>query len=69
MAFPTVIIQNRTVILLSGFDPPPGFPSVAIEEQTPAVFVVDWEQLVEAVKADCDGVAFGYTEGRWRAAA
>ncbi|MGZ8408864.1 MAG: hypothetical protein ACXWVS_02885 [Hyphomicrobium sp.] len=66
MALPTVSIDNREIILLSGFK------TVTSETapKKPFVVILDERQLERSVKNDNnDAVAYGYVAGRWIAVA
>ena len=68
MALPTVSIDNRDIILLSGFE------TVTTEaigvSKKPFVVILDERQLERSVKNDnSDAVAYGYVAGRWIAVA
>lgn len=68
MALPTVSIDNRDIILLSGFE------TVGSTSNGPAkkpfVVILDERELERSVKNDnSDAVAYGYVAGRWVAVA
>ena len=73
MAHPVLEVRDRRIILLSGYE------RMDASEQRDSrsrsrgeaqeVAVLDWDRLVEAANAHRDAVAFGYTAGRWVAAA
>jgi hypothetical protein len=69
MALPTVSIDNRDIILLSGFEMVKTFaPETSVKN--PFVVIFDERQLVREVKNDNnDAVAYGYVAGRWVAVA
>ena len=58
MSYPTVEIDKKSVILLSGF-----------ERRHGAIAITAKEQLEEAAKRHRDAVAFGYVLGLWVPAA
>jgi len=59
MACPTLIIDDKKVILLSGFESEGGKLTVVTAER----------ELVNAAKQNREAVAFGYVAGKWRPAA
>ena len=61
MTFPTIELNGKIRILLSGID----------KEKTTekSVSLQSPEQLLQVVRKNPDAVAFGYTSGRWVAAA
>jgi hypothetical protein len=61
MAYPTINIGNKKIILLSGFERAYG------RDKTLAVTAED--RLEKATKRHHDAVAFGYVSGMWIAAA
>jgi hypothetical protein len=73
MAYPALEVRGRRIILVSGYE------RMDVSEQRDSrsrsrgeaqeVSVLDWDRLVEAANANSDAVAFGYTAGRWVAAA
>ena len=73
MAYPALEVRGRRIILISGYE------RMDAKEQRDSrsrsrgeaqeVAVLDWDRLVEAASANSDAVAFGYTAGRWVAAA
>jgi hypothetical protein len=64
MALPTISIDNREIILLSGFK------KVDTEAKKPFFVILDERELVRSVKNDNDdAVAYGYVAGRWVAVA
>jgi hypothetical protein len=73
MAYPALEVRGRRIILLSGYK------RMDANEQRDSrsrsrgeaqdIVVSDWDRLVEATYANSDAVAFGYTAGRWVAAA
>lgn len=66
MALPTVSIDNREIILLSGFE------TIAAEASSnrPFVLIFDQHQLELSVRNDNkDTIAYGYVAGKWVAAA
>ncbi len=68
MALPTVSIDNREIILLSGFETVPSEASGTA--RIPFVVILDERQLERSVKNDnSDAVAYGYVAGRWVAVA
>jgi hypothetical protein len=68
MALPTVSIDNREIILLSGFETVPSEASGTARK--PFVVILDERQLERSVKNDnSDAVAYGYVAGRWVAVA
>jgi hypothetical protein len=69
MALPTISIDNREIILLSGFQK---VQELASGTNSKNLFVVifDERQLEREVKNDNnDAVAYGYVAGRWVAVA
>lgn len=69
MALPTVSIDNREIILLSGFETVKALASETSVKK-PFVVIFDERQLVREVKNDNnDAVAYGYVAGRWVAVA
>lgn len=67
MALPTVSIDNREIILLSGFKTVTTTESAS---KKPFVVILDERQLERSVKNDNnDAVAYGYVAGRWFAVA
>ncbi len=68
MALPTVSIDNREIILLSGFETVTAETSGTTKK--PFVVILDERQLERSVKNDnSDAVAYGYVAGRWVAVA
>ncbi len=68
MALPTVSIDNRDIILLSGFETVISAKSGL--SKTPFVVILDERELERSVKNDnSDAVAYGYVAGRWVAVA
>lgn len=68
MALPTVSIDNRDIILLSGFETVTAAASG--QSKKPFVVILDERELVRSVKNDnSDAVAYGYVAGRWVAVA
>jgi hypothetical protein len=63
MALPTISVDNREIILLSGFK------MVDTEAKKPFFVILDERELVRSVKNDNDAVAYGYVAGRWVAVA
>jgi hypothetical protein len=59
MPYPTVTIDEKKIILLSGFQRWGG----------KCLVVTAKEELEEATKRHWDAVAFGYVSGRWMPAA
>ncbi|MGE5267290.1 MAG: hypothetical protein ACM3L9_07985 [Deltaproteobacteria bacterium] len=69
MALPTVSIDNRDIILLSGFETVKTL-TLGTSAKKPFVVIFDERQLVREVKNDNnDAVAYGYVAGRWVAVA
>lgn len=66
MALPKVVVRDREIVLLSGFDR--GFQR---DRETPkSVLVIrDEDKLRKSVLKDRDAVAFGYVAGKWIASA
>ncbi len=58
MSYPTIDIDERPIILLSGF-----------EETTHGLVITAKDRLQEAAKKHRDAVAFGYVSGKWLPAA
>ena len=73
MAYPIFEVRDRRIILLSGYDTGDARGQRESRSQSPGeadqVRVFDWDRLVEATLANRDAVAFGYTAGKWVAAA
>ena len=68
MALPTVSIDNREIILLSGFETVTSVTSGTAKK--PFVVILDERELERSVKNDnTDAVAYGYVAGRWIAVA
>lgn len=65
MALPTIIVRERQIVLLSGFE------SVYAEhgKAPPKVIIRDKDKLDRSVQRDRDAVAFGYVAGKWIASA
>lgn len=65
MAYPIVELENKSVIVLNGFErsKSPGASS------GDSVVVRDRASLINAIKNDRDAVAFVYLHGRWLPAA
>lgn len=69
MALPTISIDNREIILLSGFEKVQELAS-GTNSKNPFVVIFDERQLEREVKNDNnDAVAYGYVAGRWVAVA
>ena len=73
MAYPALEVRGRRIILLSGYERvdanaqrDSGSRSRGAAQE---VVVSDWHRLLDAANANRDAVAFGYTSGRWVAAA
>ena len=60
MSYPTIAIDQKKVILLSGFERKRGTNKLLIKAK---------EKLEEATKRHGDAVAFGFVSGRWVPAA
>ena len=72
MAYPALEVRGRRIILVSGYermDANEQRDSRSGRAASQEIAVLDWDRLVEAAKANSDAVAFGYTAGRWVAAA
>ena len=72
MAYPTLEVRGRRIILVSGYkrmDANERDSRSRSRGKAHEVAVLDWDRLVEAANANSDAVAFGYTAGRWVAAA
>ncbi|OYW54890.1 MAG: hypothetical protein B7Y80_10710 [Hyphomicrobium sp. 32-62-53] len=68
MALPTVSIDNRDIILLSGFETVTAAANGTAKK--PFVVILDERELERSVKNDnSDAVAYGYVAGRWVAVA
>ncbi len=65
MALPTISIDNREIILLSGFEKVQSETS----SKKPFLVILDERELERSVKNDNDAVAYGYVAGRWVAVA
>lgn len=65
MAMPTISVNDRKVVLLSGFENVPADTNTA----KPRVVIRDETSLIRTVKNDNEAVAFGYVSGRWVAVA
>jgi hypothetical protein len=73
MAYPALEVRGRRIILLNGYE------RVDADKRRDSwsrsrgeaqeVVVSDWDRLLEAADAHRDAVAFGYSSGRWVAAA
>jgi hypothetical protein len=65
MALPKVVVRDREVVLLSGFE------RHKRDHETPRSMLVirDEDKLKKSVLKDRDAVAFGYVAGRWIASA
>jgi hypothetical protein len=59
MACPSLMIEDKKIILLSGFE----------SEAGKLTAVTAKRELVEAAKEHREAVAFGYVAGKWRPAA
>ena len=59
MACPSLILDDKKVILLSGFE----------SEAGKLTAVTAKRELVQAAKQHREAVAFGYVAGKWRPAA
>ena len=67
MAFPTVEILGKKVILLSGYE---RFPQIASSKiKLGAIKIAALSDLRQSANENPDAVAFGYTAGKWVAAA
>lgn len=60
MSYPTIRIDQKNLILLSGFEKKNGKRDLTIQA---------CDQLEQAAKKHADAVAFGYVAGRWMPAA
>ena len=58
MSYPTIDIDQKRIILLSGF-----------EKTTCGLVIAARDRLEEAAKKHRDAVAFGYVSGKWVPAA
>ena len=65
MALPTISIDNREIILVSGFET----VAKGTNAKKPFLVIFDELQLERSVKNDNDAVAYGYVAGRWIAVA
>ncbi len=65
MALPTISIDNREIILVSGFET----VATGTNAKKPFLVILDERQLERSVKNDNDAVAYGYVAGRWIAVA
>ncbi len=66
MALPRVVVRDRQVVLLSGFET----THDKKRDNAPDDIVIrEEEKLQRSVQKDRDAVAFGYVSGRWIAAA
>jgi hypothetical protein len=61
MSYPTIHIDQKKIILLSGFE--------RKCENNRALTIQARDQLEQAAKKHSDAVAFGYVAGRWMPAA
>jgi len=61
MSYPTINIDQKTVILLSGFERKRGAKKLLVVEAR--------DKLERAAKRHGDAVAFGYVAGKWVPAA
>jgi len=59
MAFPSITVDDKRVVLLSGFK----------SEAGKRIAVTAKRELVEAARQHREAVAFGYVAGKWRPAA
>ena len=65
MAMPTISVNDREVVLVSGYELKPAETAAA----RATVIILDETNLIRTVKNDNDAVAFGYVSGRWIPAA
>lgn len=65
MAYPRIIVRDRELILLSGFECRADNESVHDE----AVVILARDELVKSARRNPEAVAFGFTAGQWVAAA
>jgi hypothetical protein len=65
MALPTISVDDREIVLLSGFKT----VETNSESKKPFIEILDERDLVRSVKNDNDAVAYGYVAGRWIAVA
>lgn len=65
MALPKIVVRDRVIILLSGFDEKAADRS----KSTRPVVVHAEAELLKSAKLDRDAVAFGYVGGKWISAA
>jgi hypothetical protein len=65
MALPTIVVRDREIVLLSGFDR--AQPDLTKADPTPKIR--DEEKLRQYAARHRDAVAFGYVAGKWFAAA
>jgi hypothetical protein len=73
MAYPALEVRGRRIILLSGYERVDANAQRDSRSRSRGeaqeVVVSDWHRLLDAANANRDAVAFGYTSGRWVAAA
>jgi hypothetical protein len=67
MSFPTIEIEGKKVVLLSGYQRSPQIGSARVKPG--AIEVEDLQRLLQSANENPDAVAFGYTSGRWVPAA
>ena len=66
MAFPTIEIMGKKVILLSGYQ---RSPQIGSTSKPRAIKIEAPQKLRQSANENPDAVAFGYTAGRWVPAA
>ncbi len=72
MAFPTISVSDREIVLLNGFELAHGAEPAEQGDVTsthPGVVILDEVELLRSIRNDNDAVAFGYLAGRWVSAA
>jgi hypothetical protein len=67
MAFPTVKIIGKKIILLSGYQRRPQTGSGRVK--LGSIVIREMKELQQSAIKNPDAVAFGYTAGRWTPAA
>ena len=67
MAFPTIEIEGKKIVLLSGYQRSPQIGSTRVKPG--AIEVEAPQKLRQSANENPDAVAFGYTAGKWIPAA
>ncbi|MFM7084254.1 MAG: hypothetical protein ACKOW3_04515 [Hyphomicrobium sp.] len=69
MALPTISVDDREIILLSGYKfETHDIPQIK-KSANKALVIMDEGELRRSVKSNCDAVAYGYVDGHWVVAA